>query len=165
MHNSENVSISFSDADNCFRILSASQWVPRPLEEVFDFFQRPANLGKLTPPEQKMRILEPYPETMSAGDIFIYKLKVAGIPLKWKARIDSVTPNESFQDTMIKGPYRAWIHTHRFESKDGGTVIRDEVRYKVYGCRYGHKYFYRPQLEKIFRARADAVEKYFSGND
>jgi len=158
----ENFTLSFSTDERGFRLLTASQWIARPVEDVFDFFQRPANLGKLTPPERRMRMLEPFQETMSAGDVLTYKLQVAGIPLKWKARIDSVTPNESFQDTMIKGPYRAWIHRHGFEAADGGTRILDEVRYKVYGCPFGHRYFYQPQLEKIFHARAAAVEKVFA---
>ncbi len=153
--------LTFGTSQDGFRLLNATQWVPRPVEEIFDFFRHPANLGKLTPPEQKMRILPPFPEVMSPGDVFTYRLQVIGIPLKWKARIDSVTPPNSFTDTMLKGPYRAWIHTHRFEAHDNGTLIHDEVRYKIYGCRYGHRWFFKPQLEKIFSARAKAVAETF----
>ncbi|MCC5845611.1 MAG: SRPBCC family protein [Verrucomicrobia bacterium] len=154
--------LSFSTAEDGYRLLNAAQWVPRPLEEVFDFFQRPANLGKITPPGQKMRIEPPFPEIMSPGDVFSYRLQVMGIPLKWIAKIDSVTPPHGFTDTMLKGPYRAWIHTHRFETQNNGTLILDEVRYKIYGCRIGHRHFFKPQLEKIFRARAEAVREFFT---
>lgn len=156
--------LAFSTAADGFRLLTASQWVPRPLEEVFDFFQRPANLGQITPPEQKMRIEPPFPEVMSPGDIFTYRLQVLGIPLKWKARIDSVNAPSGFTDTMLSGPYRAWIHTHRFEARDHGTLILDEVRYKIYGCRFGHQHFFKPQLKKIFFARAEALSRCFADN-
>lgn len=154
--------IEFGRTDDGFWSLKAAQWVPSPLEDVFDFFQRPANLERITPPGQKMRIEKPFPEIMSAGDQFTYRLQVLGIPLKWQARIESITPPHAFTDMLLKGPYRAWIHTHRFESHSPGTLIHDDIRYKVYGCRYGNRLFYQPQLEKIFRARAKALEAWFS---
>lgn len=155
------IELEFKSAENGFRLLTARQWVPRPVEEVFDFFTQPANLGKITPPGQKMRIVEPFPERMSPGDVFTYRLQVLGIPLTWKARIDSVTPPSGFVDTMLRGPYRAWVHTHRFESKDNGTWILDEVLYKSFTCCIGHKLLIRPQLEKIFRARGEALKDWF----
>lgn len=153
--------LAFSRTDDGFWRLQASQWVPQSLETVFDFFHHPANLAKITPPAQKMRILEPFPEVMSPGDVFTYRLQVMGIPLTWKARIDTVTPPHRFTDTMLKGPYRAWIHTHSFEALDGGTLISDDVKYKIHGCACGHKFFFKPQLTRIFTARAQSVAAFF----
>jgi uncharacterized protein len=161
MSDSPSPTLAFSRTDDGFWRLQASQWVPQPLETVFAFFHHPANLSKITPPQQKMRIREPFPERMSPGDVFTYRLQVLGIPLVWKARIDTVTPPHSFTDTMLKGPYRAWIHTHRFEALRDGTLISDDVKYKIYGCSCGHKTFFKPQLTKIFTARARQVAEFF----
>jgi uncharacterized protein len=30
-----------------------------------------------------------------------------------------------------KGPYTHWHHTHEFEEKNGGTLIKDRIFYKV----------------------------------
>ena len=34
-------------------------------------------------------------------------------------------------DRQVKGPYRTWIHTHEFEARPGGTLVRDHVRYAL----------------------------------
>lgn len=153
-------SLAFSKSDCGYR-LEASQWVPKPVEEVFAFFQQPANLAKLTPPKQKLRFVGHAPEVMEAGMIVSYRLQVVGIPLFWKARIEQVDPPHSFVDVMLSGPYRAWRHQHLFEPVEGGTRIRDVVDYKIYGCRYGHRFFFQPQLTKIFQGRRKAVNTLF----
>ncbi|MCC5849186.1 MAG: SRPBCC family protein [Verrucomicrobia bacterium] len=142
--------------------LSAAQWVNAPIERVFDFFQRPGNLEKLTPEAQKMRIQTPVPEIMEAGTEITYHLKVKGIPLKWVARIESMDAPHEFVDTQLKGPYRKWHHRHMFESQDGGTLVRDEVDYAAPVCRFGHRFFIKPQLVKIFEDRGQKIKKLFS---
>jgi len=148
--------------NNGLRKLRAEQWVAAPLETVFGFFSRPANLARLTPPRQRLRLVspDPTPDKMTAGMLVTYRLRVAGIPIHWKARIDSVG-SDSFTDVLLKGPYRSWEHTHRFIAKDGGTLILDEIRYRTYSCRHGHKWFIQPQMEKLFRARGEAIERLF----
>lgn len=147
--------------ENGVRTLRAEQWVPHPLETVFEFFCNPANLAELTPEETRMEILPPAPTSMETGTEITYKLRVAGIPMRWKARIESCDPPRSFTDVQLKGPYRSWMHTHRFEPKDGGTLLIDEIEYTTPCCRVGHKWLVRPQLEKIFQFRGERVAQRF----
>ena len=40
-------------------------------------------------------------------------------------------PNRRFLDMQTRGPYTPWHHTRAFEPGDGGTIIRDRVRYRL----------------------------------
>ena len=51
------------------------------------------------------------------------------------------------------GPYRLWIHEHRFEERDGGTLMHDDVRYAVLFDFLIHRFFIRPDIERIFAYR------------
>jgi ligand-binding SRPBCC domain-containing protein len=62
----------------------------------------------------------------------------------------------------VKGPFRRWEHTHDFEERPGGTLIRDAVLYRM---RYGplgaiaHRVLVARDLERVFDYRRDAVER------
>lgn len=111
--------------------LRRTQWLPRPRAEVFAFFQDPANLAKLTPPWLGFHVLTPRPLEMRAGAIFDYRVSPLGFPQYWRTLIESYDAPNGFVDTQLKGPYKLWHHAHRFEDKDGGTLITDEVRYEL----------------------------------
>ena len=67
-----------------------------------------------------------------AGDLLEYRLRLFGIPLRWKTRILRLNPGRGFVDEQMKGPYKSWIHTHRFEpSINGATLMEDRVDYRL----------------------------------
>lgn len=108
-----------------------SQFVPRPLPEVFDFFSDPKNLEKITPPFLNFRIVAMSTPEIQQGSIIDYQLKIHGVPAKWKTLIEKWEPNSEFVDTQLKGPYKLWHHTHRFEAVAGGTMIFDRVNFRL----------------------------------
>ena len=71
--------------------------------------------------------------------------------------IESWDPPIEFVDVQVRGPYRLWHHTHRFEPVDGGTLMRDVVRYALpFGLlgRLAHAWLVKADLEAIFDYRA-----------
>ncbi len=100
-------------------------WLPRRRDEVFAFFADAHNLQILTPDWLNFKILTPRPIAMRAGALIDYKLRLRGIPIRWRTKITEWQPPFSFQDEQLRGPYRQWIHRHWFEEKDGGTLCRD----------------------------------------
>lgn len=114
-----------------FHTLRREQWTPRPLDEVFTFFSDAGNLADLTPPFLGFRILTPAPIRMGRGARIKYRLGVHGILVHWTTEIREWQPPHRFIDVQLSGPYALWHHTHRFEDCDGGTRLRDVVRYRL----------------------------------
>jgi ligand-binding SRPBCC domain-containing protein len=136
-------------------------WLPLPPEKLFPFFADAANLDAITPPWLYFQIVTPPPIVMGEGALIDYRLRVRGVPLRWRTRINVWQPPHRFVDEQLRGPYRRWIHTHTFEPRDGGTLARDEVSYAVPFDRLFHRWLARPDIEKIFRFRAEALWKRF----
>ena len=144
--------------------LGAEQWIARKPEELFPFFADALNLEQLTPPWLHFRIVSPEVE-VRAGARIDYRLRVHGIPLRWQSEITVWEPPFRFIDVQTHGPYRAWIHEHTFESRDGGTLMRDHVQYAVTGGAIVRNLLVAPDLEKIFNFRRVRLEFIFGGAD
>jgi ligand-binding SRPBCC domain-containing protein len=123
-------------------------------------FSNPENLEQLTPAWLHFRIVSPRVD-IHAGARIDYRLRIHGIPLKWLREITAWEP--PFIDVQKRGPYRAWIHEHTFEPRDGGTLMRDHVRYTVAGGTLGRNFLVAPDLEKIFDFRRTRLESIFGG--
>jgi ligand-binding SRPBCC domain-containing protein len=132
--------------------------VERPLDEVFHFFSDAGNLARITPPELGFKILTPMPIEMRTGALIDYRLRLWGLPLAWRTLISQWDPPNGFVDEQLRGPYRSWVHTHRFEADPGdpaATWIYDEVEYELpFGAigRLGTP-IVRRQVERIFEYR------------
>lgn len=136
--------------------LTARQAVPAARDEVFDFFARPENLGRITPEWLSFRILTPSPVPMRQGGIIDYRIGLGGLPTRWRSIISTYEPPLRFVDEQLRGPYDYWHHTHDFEEVPGGTLLLDRVVYAPpFGPlgRLAHALLIRRQLQRIFAHR------------
>ena len=140
----------------------AYQFVPHPRPEVFGFFSDVANLEALTPPWLSFHIVTPLPIPMQEGTLIDYRLRVHGIPLRWRTRITAYEPEHRFVDEQLHGPYRLWRHEHRFEEVEGGTRMHDRVAYAPIGGAWMNRWFVRKDIERIFAYRAQRMQTLFS---
>ena len=81
-------------------------WLPRPSEEVFEFFADPANLDAITPNWLSFPTITPGPIDMRVGAMLDYKLRIRGIPIRWRSKITAWEPPYRFVDEQVRGPYR-----------------------------------------------------------
>ncbi|MDX1661178.1 MAG: SRPBCC family protein [Gemmatimonadota bacterium] len=145
--------------------LDASIRLHAPLDEVFDFFSRAENLQILTPPWLDFRVETPTPLEMGEDARIDYRLKVRGIPIRWRSRIVAWDPPRRFADLQETGPYRLWHHVHEFEPVDDGTLCRDRVTYAVPGGAIVHRLFVRRDVRTIFDYRHRALAGRFGSPD
>ena len=104
---------------------------------------------------------------MNAGalendDETIFKVGIGPIRQTWVAKHHSVIPGETFADRMMRGPFGAWNHVHRFDSTGAGkTTIYDDVEYKlplhfVTGWSAGLTVL--PRMRQMFKYRSTRVD-------
>ena len=144
------------------REFKSELWLPLPPEQLILFFADATNLQELTPPWLDFKILTPTPIPLREGALIDYKLRVHGLPVRWRTRINIWKPPLRFVDEQIHGPYRQWIHEHTFEPRDGGTLARDRVLYAVPLDFFVHRWLVQPDIKKIFAFRTQELRKRFS---
>lgn len=136
-------------------------WLPRPRNEIFPFFAEARNLETLTPSWLKFEVLTPAPIEMRPGALIDYRIRVHGIPIRWRTEISEWQAPHRFVDRQLKGPYTLWHHTHTFEERDGGTLCLDDVRYRPRGGALVNWLFVRRDVDRIFRFRQQRLRELF----
>ncbi len=142
--------------------LRASMHLRQPVEAVFSFFSDAENLGRITPPELGFRVMSQRPIQMDEGCLIDYKLRLFGFPMRWRTLIAFWSPPHGFVDEQLRGPYREWVHVHRFlEDGNGASRIEDEVRFRLPSKPLGETAFplVSAQLRRIFHYRQKRIRQ------
>ncbi|MEM9351431.1 MAG: SRPBCC family protein [Planctomycetota bacterium] len=143
-------------------LLKADFVVPRPIDEVFPFFADAYELERITPPILHFSVLTPKPIEMREGLTLDYKLKLRGIPIRWRSLISAWEPNRRFVDEQLKGPYSWWHHEHLFEEVDDGTRVIDNVHYGVPGGAIINALLVEKDVKNIFEYRQRVMAEIFA---
>ncbi len=145
--------------------LLREQFIPASLEEVWNFFSTPRNLNRMTPPDMAFRFVSGGDEPMYPGQLIQYRIALfPGVRVPWLTQITHVEPGRLFVDEQRIGPYRLWIHEHRFQRVERGVLMTDHVTYALPFSSVGdllHPLLVRPRLEAIFNYRRQMVAELF----
>lgn len=105
--------------------------IPASAEELYQWHLREGAIERLTPPWSSMQVTE------GRGSISNESRRVLRVPagplrVKWVARHHSFIEGRQFCDEQISGPFRKWIHTHRFiPTADGQSILEDSIEYEL----------------------------------
>ena len=104
-----------------------------PAETVFNWHLRPGALARLTPPWQSVQILSQRGGIADGGEVTL-RMPLGPLSIRWVARHRDFVPGRQFADEQVKGPFAAWLHTHRVEP-DGPNAcyLIDRIDYRLPG--------------------------------
>lgn len=136
-----------------------------PLDEVFAFFSDAGNLEKLTPPWVGFEVLSQGPLDMCEGLVIDYRIRLHGIPIRWRTKITIWDPPHRFSDVQLRGPYALWDHTHAFRAIDESTTeMIDTIRYRPKGwilAPFINRLFVEKDVRRIFAYRTQQMNTMF----
>jgi ligand-binding SRPBCC domain-containing protein len=135
---------------------------------VFAFHESPGALERLTPPWEKVELIEGG-RSIRPGSRVVLRTAIGPISLRWVAEHTEYEPPRYFADRQLTGPFASWYHRHLFlDDGSGGTLLRDEVDYEpplgwlgrmLGGGLLGEK------LEKLFEFRHETTRKIVESGD
>lgn len=142
-------------------VFEAEILLPRPLDFVFDFFCRPANLLALAPPELKMDLIEA-PERIEQGSRIVLRTRRWGITQQLAGEVTVWEPGIRFVEEQREGPFRKWAHHHFFEEVGESTQVRDRIEYEGPGGALGLLMTARlieSELQQMFAYRQQKLQE------
>lgn len=111
---------------------SKSLKIARLAREVFAWHERPGALERLTPPWEKIELLEQ--GGIHDGARVKLRSKLGPCWLNWSVEHRDYVQDRQFCDVLQSGPFPAWEHRHRFTSAGTwASVLTDEVSYRLPG--------------------------------
>ncbi len=153
-------SINIFAVERGFRLQTEVR-LPQTPEEIFPFFADAHNLELLTPDYLHFKILTPGQIEMCEGALIDYKLRLHGIPIRWRTEIAAWEPPYRFIDQQLRGPYKWWVHEHRFVRDGDETIAQDIVDYNMLGGRLANRLLVARDLRGIFEYRAAKLIEIF----
>lgn len=130
--------------------------LPVPPAAAFDWHTRPGALPRLTPPWERVEIVEPAPD-LQPGRRVVIRVKLGPIWKRWVAEHTRFVPGVEFQDVQRSGAFARFEHTHRIlPAADGLSAIEDDIDYALRGGSLGAVcggWYARRQLTRMFRYR------------
>lgn len=105
--------------------------LPVPAPDAFAWHARPGAFERLTPPWERIDVVA-REGTIHDGDRLVMKVRKGPVRLTWEALHKDFVPGEQFVDEQVRGPFAAWVHTHRVRQREaGGSVLTDTIDYRL----------------------------------
>ena len=105
--------------------------VENSIDEAFAWHERKGAFRRLMPPWELAEEVRA-DDNLNEGSKRIFRFPMGPIKMSWVAQHTAYNPPHSFEDIMLKGPFKSWHHIHKFsENGDGKAVIHDQVNYRL----------------------------------
>jgi hypothetical protein len=137
-------------------VFAARSQMPATASELFAWHTREGAFERLTPPWEKVEVLERSGTGIQPGARLVIRMRQGPVSLRWVAEHTAYTEGSLFQDRQVSGPFNTWVHTHRVFPEQGASTLEDEIEYVLpvgpLGSAFGGG-FTRNKLERMFAYR------------
>ncbi len=128
--------------------------LPVSRQRLWDWHAAPGAFARLAPPWDPPRIVS---QDGAFADRRVI-MKIGPLGLRWIAQHHDAEPGAGFHDRMVKGPFAAWDHAHRFEdagNQGAESVLVDRIEVELPGGAVGAlgEPLLRRMLDRMFAFR------------
>ncbi|MGI6657590.1 MAG: TIGR01777 family oxidoreductase [Desulfobulbus sp.] len=134
---------------------SATSVFPCSAKELYNWHRRPGALERLIPPWERTTVVARSGGIDPGGRVTM-RMHLGPVPYLWQAQHIENKPYDFFRDTQIGGPFRRWVHTHRFSATPEGACLQDQIEYALPGqsiLPWVSRRLVEPVLIRTFRYR------------
>jgi len=135
-------------------------------DELFAWHAEPGALERLTPPWEKVEIIERV-GGIEPGARVVLQARIGPVRVGWVAEHVDWVEGREFSDRQVRGPFAFWEHTHRFISEGLDTCwLEDEIHYALPLGWLGRAlagWYVRRKLERLFAYRHGVTAEAFAG--
>ena len=138
-----------------------SSLINAPVEEVWNFHERPDILEILAPPWPPLQVIR-REGGLDVGAVSEFRLLIGIFPVRWVARHTACEKYRLFIDKQDIGPMANWTHRHIFAEENGQTSLVDAIDFSLPGgwlvdILLG--WAVKAQLEAMFRYRHQVTKR------
>ena len=103
--------------------------MPVSADELCAWHARPGAFERLNPPFDPA-VVEERRGGLEVGARTV--IRVGPLSQRWVAEHTAYEPGRMFRDEQTSGPFSKWVHTHRFEPREGGmSELIDQIEYEL----------------------------------
>ena len=143
-------------------VIEYQQFIKAPVELCFDL-ARSVDIHTQTTADTKEIAVDGVTEgLLEEGDTVTWEAIHFGIKQRLKAKVTLMEKPNKFIDTMVKGAFHSFVHTHQFIEEAGGTIMMDTFQYKSPFGPIGvlaDKLFLERYMRAFIVSRAKALKK------
>jgi ligand-binding SRPBCC domain-containing protein len=144
----------------------AASRIEASAEELFRWHAKPGALERLTPPWERIEIIE-HSRGIRDGDSGAMWVYLGPFRMRWRFEHRDYIEGRQFRDVQTSGPFRRWEHTHLFTPEGPEDCrLEDRIEYELPFGALGYfigGWLVRRKLARVFeyrhRVTAEAVRK------
>lgn len=111
-------------------IINHKQFIHAPVDVCFDLARNVDIHTETTAGTNEKAVGGVTEGLLENGDTVTWEATHFGIRQRLTAKIIHMEKPTMFVDSMVKGAFHSFTHTHRFQEEEGGTIMTDTFEYK-----------------------------------